>query len=156
LITANSTISSYYQTASASTKSNQTQAEGASSSHPSKNTVNISSGAQGLAGIEQDIASRYDVTNLSENERIAMSQELFDNQLISPFQYAVMSFPMEEAVSNFPGYEGHYDPNQKVNYLQQSIDQFDFAKSAGASTQELQTREKLITFLESFKIDSNA
>jgi len=110
-------------------------------------TVSISSNSKALARKEQEIASRYDVTNLSENERIAMATELLDNKLISPTQHAVMSFPIQEMASHWPGYEGTYDPDEKVNYLQQSIDQLAFAKNGGASAQELQQREATIALL---------
>jgi|GEM_PF-1490746 len=111
-------------------------------------SVTIDPGTKNMGAAEKDIASRYDVTNLSENERIAMAGELFDNNLISPAQYAVMSFPMQEAVSRWPGYEGTVDPDRKENFLQQSIDQLGFAKGANASAQEIQSRESVISLLE--------
>ena len=110
-------------------------------------SVTISNGAKELGNIEQDIAKRYDVHNLSENERIAMAGELFDNNLITPTQYAVMSFPIEKMTSQWPGYEGTYDPNKKRDFLQQSIDQLAFAKSGGSS-QETRSRGEVISVLE--------
>jgi len=155
LMILNSSITSYYQVQSPSIKSAQIQPEttanNTSTSVSKTDSVSISNRAKDLAGIEREIASRYDVTNLSENERIAMSHELLDNKLITPAQHAVMSFPIEEAVSHMPGYEGTYDPNKKVDYLQQQIAQLSFARSGGASSQELQSREELISLLEIFK-----
>lgn len=154
LMISNTSISSSYQVQNPSIKYAQVQSEtianNNSTSVSKTDSVSISNQAKELASIERDIASRYDVTNLSENERIAMSQELFANKLITPTQHAVMSFPIEEAASNMPGYEGSYNPDKKINYLQQQIAQLSFARNGGASSQELQSREGVISLLEDF------
>jgi len=114
---------------------------------PYRDSVTISNNAKEFEGIVRDIANRYDVRNLSENERIAMARELFDNNLITSTQYAVMSFPIEKFASEMPGYEGTYDPNKKTDYLQQCIGGLALAKSMNASTQEIRLREEEISVL---------
>lgn len=155
MINSNSSLTPYSQIQSSSLKPIQNQQQVSSVSNAvnavKTDSINISHNAKELAEIEREISSRYDVTNLSENERIAMSKELLDNKLISPGQHAVMSFPMQAQVSTWPGYEESYDSNKKVDYLQQSIDQSAFAKSAGASSQELHSREQVISLLENLK-----
>lgn len=151
MLISNSSISFYSQIQSRDFDSAQVLPEITSSNSKlnlsQTDTVTISNNANELEGIQREIASRYDVTNLSENERLAMAHELLDNKLITPTQHAVMSFPIQEMVSHWPGYEGTFDPNKKTNYLQQSIDQLAFANSGNASTQEIQSREELISLL---------
>lgn len=151
MLVSNSNFSFYSQVQSRDLNAPQALSESSSNKNTpaasSTDSVTISNSANDLASKELDIANRYDVRNLSETERLAMAKELFDNKLITPTQHAVMSFPIEEMVSKWPGYEGTYDPSQKIDYLQQSIDQLSFSKSGNASTQEIQSREQMISLL---------
>ncbi len=54
-----------------------------------------------------EIASRYDVTKITPRQMLAMSQELYDNKLISETDYMFMSFQPEvwdpNAPQTYPG-----------------------------------------------------
>ena len=144
--------SSYYQIQSSSIKSVQAQPEAdlsISTINTSKtDSVNISDAAKEMSNIEQDIASRYDVTNMTESERVSMANELFDNDLITQRQHSVMSLPFQSFLAEKTGTMDTYDPNEKFNYLQQRIDQLSFTKSSGASTQEMELDEGIVSILE--------
>ncbi|MBL4630442.1 MAG: hypothetical protein JKY14_04550 [Paraglaciecola sp.] len=56
-------------------------------------TVTISHAGKNSAEKFQEISGRYDVSNMSVNERSAMAKELYDSKLISTTEYMNMTIP---------------------------------------------------------------
>ena len=70
-------------------------------------TVVISDAGKNAEAKFNEIAEKYDMTNISANEIMTMSKELYDNKLISSTQMLDMY--------TLPGID--FDLNEKVNYI---------------------------------------
>ena len=70
-------------------------------------TVSISSAGRNAEAKWQEIANKYDMTNISGNEVMGMAKELYDNKLISSGQMLDMYTP--------PSIDFNLD--EKVNYV---------------------------------------
>ena len=70
-------------------------------------TVSISSAGRNAEAKWQEIANKYDMTNISWNEVMGMAKELYDNKLISSGQMLDMYTP--------PSIDFNLD--EKVNYV---------------------------------------
>lgn len=108
LINSNSQASHIYQTQSNAPLTTT------SSNTPVKNEntadkITISDAGLNAESKWQDIADKYDMTNISGNEVMEMAQELYENKLISSNQMLDMYTP--------PSID--FDLNKKVNYVTQ-------------------------------------
>lgn len=106
----------------------------------------ISNEAQTLNAVEQRIANSYDVTNITEDERINLAKELHDNGLIGLDEFAVMSFPLNQVRDNMGI---NYSKNEAINLVEQYSQSLTVAKQNGASAKELQIRDNLLTAIKS-------
>ena len=108
-------------------------------------SVSISTDAQNRLSqskTEVDIASRYDLTNISYNEKVEMGKELLANESITNFEYALMTFPHD-----FSGITGvKFDPNEKVDFHGKMKSQLEFMQShAGTRHQDIVIQENLFS-----------
>lgn len=86
----------------------------------------------------QAIANKYDVTNLSGNERIAMAQDLRDNQLIPNGAMMLIVAPLSM----------NENMNQKTDYLATARNSFDQAARMGSNNQQLELQRQRLEILE--------
>ena len=100
--------------------------------------VTISVAGQNADSKMKEIGSKYDITNMSTDERAALSQELRDNQLISN---DVMLFMMAPLSMN-------EDTSQKVNYLELMRDSFEFASRTTTDPEQLEIQRQHLHVLE--------
>ncbi|MEJ2418631.1 MAG: hypothetical protein P8Y45_17205 [Exilibacterium sp.] len=101
-------------------------------------TVTISRAGQRASEQLQTIANKYDVTNISTTERIAMTQELHDNHLIPK---DVMIFMMAPLSMN-------EDMDHKSNYLSTIRESFEVASKMGDSAEQLELKRQRLEILE--------
>jgi hypothetical protein len=96
-----------------------------------------------------NIASKYNVSNMTEKEMGEMSKSLFDSGLIGSLEFAVMSFPLNQMRTN-----AGIDVNnaEKINFLAQYNDSLSMAKHNNSSPQEIKTWENIVSVLD--KLDS--
>ena len=85
-----------------------------------------------------EIANKYDVTNISTNERSTMTGELLNNGLISSPEAMVLVAPISI----------NHDPTTKINFLEQTRQGLDFAKNNGATQKQIELWEKSLEVLE--------
>jgi hypothetical protein len=88
-----------------------------------------------------NIASKYDVSNISPNEVKVMAKELFDNNLISEKESLLMYLP--SSIDE--------NPNQKYDYLEGMHKDLNTAVREGYVTQKEGIMEKRITIFERIK-----
>ena len=86
----------------------------------------------------QTIANKYDVTNISTNERAAMTQELLDNQFISNDVGLTMMAPLSM----------NENMNQKVDYLKITRDSYEFLSKRGGDPKQLELLKQSLETLE--------
>lgn len=84
------------------------------------------------------IAGEYDVTNITDNERIAMTNDLLNGKLISP----------EEGLSLIAPISMNHDNNEKVNYLNIQERNLNFSKSNGASHEQIDLLQRTVDILK--------
>jgi len=89
----------------------------------------------------QSIANRYDVTNISTNERGAMAQELSDNGLL----------PEEMMIHMVASLSMNENRDLKSNYLNITKESFLFAAKMGGNSEQLEIRSKMIELLGQLK-----
>ena len=89
----------------------------------------------------QSIANRYDVTNISTNERGAMAQELSDNGLLPEGMMIHMVAPLSM----------NENRDLKSNYLNITKESFLFAAKMGGNSEQLEIRSKMIELLGQLK-----
>ena len=137
---------SYIQSTGMQAQQFQTeQASANQSKHADK--VTFSSQYEQMKQTEQDIANRYDVTNMSEVEKAGLAKELWSNKLIDDNTFAVMSFESNKVISAHLGIE--YTGEQKRNVLQEFKNELEFTLAKGGETKEgIETRENIISILE--------
>ena len=90
----------------------------------------------------QSIASKYDVTNLSGNERVSLSQELRDNGLISSGAHLALVAPLSM----------NEDLSAKTNYLETTREAFEFALQHGVSGEQLAIQKEQLDILEKLAV----
>lgn len=88
-----------------------------------------------------NIASKYDVSNLSPNEVKVIAKELFDNNLISEKESLLMYLP--SSIDE--------NPNQKYDYLEGLHKDLNTAVREGYVTQKEGIMEKRIAIFERIK-----
>jgi len=146
-------ISNQYNQIQSTTKTgmmaNQYQSTQADNSkHADK--VTFSDKAEQMRQAEQDIANRYNVTNISEIEQVQMAKELKANGLIDDKQFLMMSLEKRKGMAMHLGIE--YTGDQKRNVLQDAKNDLDFTLQNGGDTEEgIQIRENFIALLERLK-----
>lgn len=112
--------------------------------------VSFSNQSKQMHQAEQDIASRYDVTNMTEVEKAQLANELKDKGLISGHSFAMMSFESSKAFSRLAGSE--YTGDQKRDVLQDFKNELAFTLAKGGETQQgIKAREEILSILESLK-----
>ncbi|NRB25938.1 hypothetical protein [Shewanella sp.] len=111
------------------------------STSTSTDKVTISDAGRNAESKWQEISNKYDVTNISSNELMTMSKELYDNKLISEEEYLLMYVPlsMDE------------DPNQKNNYLGAMRDDLNIARRTGDTKEGMNMRITRIDILENIE-----
>jgi len=85
-----------------------------------------------------DIGSRYDVTNISQNELGGMVSELGDNDLISSTDSLYIMAPRSM----------NLDPEVKFDLLASTRKSLAFAKEQGTSAEDIKNRERAVDILE--------
>lgn len=140
---------SYIQSTGMQAQQFQTeQASASESKHADK--VTFSSQYEQMKQAEQDIASRYDVTNMSEVEQVQMAKELKANGLIDDKQFLMMSLEKRKGMAMHLGIE--YTGDQKRNVLQDAKNDLEFTLQTGGDTPEgIAIREDFIALLEKLK-----
>lgn len=101
-------------------------------------SVTISHTARSVSEKMQTIANKYDVTNISTAERIAMAQELSDNQLMPKGAMISMVAPLSM----------NEDISQKSNYLDTMRESFKFLSKMGGSAEQLELQRQSLEMLE--------
>ncbi|PHR25859.1 MAG: hypothetical protein COA36_13400 [Desulfotalea sp.] len=82
-------------------------------------TVSISSAGRNAEDKWQEIADKYDMTNISANEIMGMAEELYDNKLISSSQMLDMY--------TLPSID--FNPDEKINYVAHVTKELESLKS---------------------------
>lgn len=100
--------------------------------------VTISEDAKRFNDKMQDIANKYDVTNMSTTERIAMAQELNDSQLMPDGVMLAMVAPLSM----------NEDVDQKTDYLNTMRESFAFLSKMGGNSEQLELTRKQLDLLE--------
>lgn len=112
--------------------------------------VTFSSDYDKMRQAEQDIANRYDVTNMSEVEQVQMAKELKANGLIDDKQFLMMSLEKRKGMAMHLGIE--YTGDQKRNVLTDAKNDLEFTLQTGGDTKEgINIRENFIALLERLK-----
>lgn len=112
-----------------------------SKSSPSSDLNIKNTGRESVNEKLQSIASRYDVTNISTNERGAMAQELSDNGLLPEGMMIHMVAPLSM----------NENRDLKSNYLNITKESFLFAAKMGGNSEQLEMRSKMIELLGQLK-----
>ena len=100
--------------------------------------VSISPAGRSAEDNWQAIADNFDVTNISMRERGAMTQELFNDGLISSEEAMLMSRP----------YKLNDDLDTKRNWLDISQGALEFANQQGSPTKTIELMESTVNILE--------
>ena len=93
------------------------------------------------------ISEKYDVTNISERERYAMGDELFNAGLISSDEHLALSAPVS-LKRNVNGDFQATNQDEKINYLQFLKNDLEMAKHSGYDQSQIDLRERLIDRLD--------
>jgi hypothetical protein len=88
-----------------------------------------------------DIGSRYDLTNISQNEMGGMVSGLLDNKLISSTDGLYLMAPRSMNV----------DPEVKFDLLASTRKALAFAKENGASAEDIKNRERAVDILKNLQ-----
>ncbi|NRB25939.1 hypothetical protein [Shewanella sp.] len=121
------------------TKSTATDVSTSTSTSTSTDKVTISDAGRNAESKWQEISNKYDVTNMSSNELMKMSKELYDNKLISEKEYLLMYDPL--------GIDE--DRNSKHNFLDIMRNDLNEARKRGDDTTEgINIRIKKLDILE--------
>jgi hypothetical protein len=88
-----------------------------------------------------DIGSRYDVTNISQNEMGEMVSELVDNKLISSTDGLYLMAPRSM----------NLDPEVKFDLLASTRKSLAFAKEQGTSAEDIKNIERAVDILENLQ-----
>ena len=116
--------------------------------------VTFSSQYEQMKQAEQDIANRYDVTNMSEVEQVKLANELKANGLIDDKQFLMMSLEKRKGMAVHLGIE--YTGDQKRDVLQDAKNDLEFTLQTGGDTTEgIAIREDFIALLEKLKTMKN-
>ena len=75
-----------------------------------------------------DLRAKFDVTNISNKDVAALSLNLKNNGLIGAFEAANLSIPIVPI-------GGTFDPDARVNLVNQVQNQLEFSRQSGSATQ---------------------
>lgn len=100
--------------------------------------VNISNHAYYAETNWQNIASRYDVTNISNQDRANLAGELQEKGLISGEVGIFIAMPLNTS----------QNPNEKTNFIDVANQSLQNSINGGASREQIELRKKAINFLE--------
>jgi|GEM_PF-2858965 len=114
----------------------------------------------------KEIASKYDVNNMSENEMTKMGQELYKEGLISLKDMAIMTFSVSKAIQDIENVTGsnnasisgfrNTNPNQKNDYLQVWKNKRDYDEKYGNDPNNQKINDGIIGILEKLSYLRNA
>jgi hypothetical protein len=97
--------------------------------------------------VMSNIASRYDTTNMSEQERVMLAKDLREAGLIDERLYLMMSFEHSKVMAMHLGEE--YTGNDKQNMLESARSALEFVLQNGGDTPEgLAIRRDIIAIYE--------
>tara|TARA_Y100000782_G_scaffold25272_1_gene27897 strand:+ start:6701 stop:7180 length:480 start_codon:yes stop_codon:yes gene_type:complete len=105
---------------------------------PQTQSVQISSAGKNAEQNWQNIAQKYDVTNISGAERRAMTGELMGAGLISSTEGLVMAAPSSM----------NENPSEKENYLEVMQQSLDLAKNNGSAAEQVELLESVLSILD--------
>ena len=115
----------------------------------SSDKVDFSSNVEQLQQKEREIASRYDVTNMSEKEMVAMANELHANGLITDMEHVHMSFERSKVFAMHFGVEDK--SHVKQDFLANAKQDLEFAIGQGEVQSGIKSRQEVIAVLERMK-----
>lgn len=143
----NSAAAQYHTLHNLSNKSSPAnKTNNVASGKTNSDTVNISSAGRSASEKLQLIANKYDVTNISTAERIAMSEELNEHQLMPE---GVMLFMVAPLSMN-------EDIHQKSDYLTITRESIEVASKMGVDAEQLKLMKQQLEILEQLKSISNS
>ena len=102
------------------------------------NTVSISNAGLNAKDNWQNIASNYDVTNISQNEMAGMVSSLIDSQLISSTDSLYLMAPRSM----------NLNPDAKFDLLAKTEKALTFAKENGGSAENIKIQERVVDILK--------
>lgn len=108
-------------------------------------SLELSESAKKMGDAERDIAHRYDVEAITEQQMVSLATELKDAGLITSNEYAVMSFPREKARERLGVITS---PNQNQNALRESKDKLNYMISNAFGTDEIKIQNGIYTALQ--------
>jgi len=120
--------------------------EKASNSEISNSKVTISNKAQQTNQIEHELSKKYNVRTMTEEDMGKLAKELKENGLITPDEYAVMSFPRDKARAKL-GID--INPSEKIDYLKQNKDKLSYMLSSSFSSGEINIQKGIYSALKS-------
>ncbi|MDH3326448.1 MAG: hypothetical protein OEM38_07015 [Gammaproteobacteria bacterium] len=100
-------------------------------------TVSISNAGLNANDKWQDIANKYDVTNISQNEAGSMVSELFDNKIINSTDALYLMAPRAMNIN----------PEVKFDFLATARKSLDFLKQNGGSPEGIKNQENALATL---------
>ena len=106
----------------------------------STDKVTISDAGRNAESKWQVISRKYDVTNISSNDLVKMSKELYDNKLITEEEHLLMCSPMT--------IDSDGDMSSKHNFLNIMRDSLSYALKAGDTPKGISMRVARIDILE--------
>jgi len=118
-------------------KNTTLNSESSAGSEGVNNQVKISDAGKNAASSWQSIADKYDLNNISRNERVALATELSNNSLISSDQAMHMIAPLS---MNEPG-------DTKVNFKNIVETSLSNAKAEGGNIKQVNLIENLLSTL---------
>ena len=104
----------------------------------------------------KEIASKYDITNMSRNEANEMFKELYDNDLISFKDMMKATFDptripgWQDGVSSVNGWKVSSNPDVKINYLEGFRIQAEYNEKYGDSKFQ-ENYDKMVELAEKIK-----
>jgi len=101
-------------------------------------TVTISHAGRNAEEKWQDIASKYDVTNMSQSEVGKMTEELYDNKLI----------PKDVLIHMLAPASMNQDPDQKYDVFSQMRKSLEFAESIKTDPIQIEKKRQVIEIFE--------
>lgn len=114
-------------------------AQASISQHEDK--VSISADAYSVGKNWQNIAAKYDVTNISNQDRTNLAGELQEKGLISGEVGIFMAMPLSMS----------QNPNEKTNFIDVAKQSLQNSIDGGASSEQIELRKKAIGILEHLK-----
>lgn len=79
----------------------------------------------------QGLSKKYNVESMSVNDMKSMSQELYDNGIITPLEHLILTFPETSLKEGTSVYFTKADENGNRNWIDEFEGRLDFKKSQG-------------------------